>query len=273
VASWETVSTTGAPEYCFISEARMSFDAEIRQWRTLGDFVEHLATVPKPEWVRRITNHNTYKPNELTWRGLVSMNSMMETYKAKIPPWSAGPHLYLAAEAPNSADRGIWQMTPLAHPGVHAGPCNEDALGVEWVGDFQARRPSAAQYQLGLDVNVAICRAWGLTAANVNVHKECMPGRTCPGQYLPADELRATIAVALRDVWAAWGTAFPLPPEQRGWGIPQLWLQNAGALGAARSYETYVDANTSMQTFQGGMIIYEKLADRTSLLRRVRRIA
>lgn len=169
----------------------MTFDAQILHWPTVDAFVVYLKTVPRPAWCTGLCNHNTYIPNETQWRGLASMKSMQATYIGK--GWSAGPHLYLAAEAPNPADRGIWQMTPLSHVGVHAGPCNSSRLGIENVGDFEARPPTPAQYQLLLDINRAILKAWMLTPDTVNVHKECMPDRTCPGRYLDPNQLRADL--------------------------------------------------------------------------------
>ncbi len=171
----------------------MTFDIEIKHWPTVAAFAAYLAGVPRPAWCKRLTNHNTYVPNEFQWRGLKSIESMRDTYIGK--GWSAGPHLYLAAECPNPADRGIWQMTPLVRPGVHAGPCNADALGIENVGDFEARPPSAAQWQMCVAVNRAILRQWGLTPAAVNVHNECMPGRTCPGQHFDANKLRSDLSL------------------------------------------------------------------------------
>lgn len=63
------------------------------------------------------------------------------------------------------------------------------------------------------------------------------------------------------DIWALWGTAYPLPPEQRGWGIPQLWAENARWLGEARSEPIYriPDAQDGhnrfvVQLFRGGFI-------------------
>jgi len=137
------------------------------------------------------------------------MQSMMKTYIAK--GWTAGPHLYLAAEAPRSEDTGIWQMTPLAHQGVHAGVCNSDHLGVENVGDFQARPPSAAQWQLCIAVNTAICRLWRLAPAHVLVHRECMLDRTCPGRFFDANKMRADIQAALLT---------PVRGQYRALGVP-----------------------------------------------------
>lgn len=168
------------------------FDMQVIHWPTLAEFVMYLAEIDRPAWCHGITNHNTYIPNALQWRGLVSMQSMRQTYIGK--GWSAGPNLYLAAECSNPADRGIWQMTPIIHVGVHAGPCNSDHLGVENVGDFDAAPPSAAQYGLLLGVNRAILQRWGIPPEKVNVHNECMSGRTCPGKHLTGAQIRADLA-------------------------------------------------------------------------------
>lgn len=125
-----------------------------------------------------------------------SMLSMMRFYQSK--GWTAAPHLYIAAEAPDPTDIGIWQMTPLTHVGVHAVACNSNHLGVENVGDFEARPPSATQYQWLLDVNEVIMRCWSINASDIHTHKECVPGRTCPGRYLPADKLRSDLQMRLR---------------------------------------------------------------------------
>jgi hypothetical protein len=88
-------------------------------------------------------------------------------------------------------------MTPIQHQGTHAGQCNRDHLGIENVGDFNARPPSAAQYDLLLAVNRLIIDHWGLLPSNVNVHNECMAGRTCPGKYLTGAQIRADLAQPL----------------------------------------------------------------------------
>lgn len=63
------------------------------------------------------------------------------------------------------------------------------------------------------------------------------------------------------DIWALWGNAYPLPVEQRPWGIPQLWAENARWLKEARSNPMYaiMDAHDGhnrfvVQAFQGGAI-------------------
>lgn len=170
----------------------MAFDADIKHWPTLAAFTTVLERTPRPAWCHAICVHNTYIPNEHQWRGIASVQSCLATYVGK--GWSAGPHLFLAAEAPSSDHTGIFQLTPLTHIGVHAGPCNDDHLGIEVVGDFQARPPTPAQYGLLLAVARAILQAWMLTPDHVQVHNECMSGRTCPGKFLVASQLRADLA-------------------------------------------------------------------------------
>jgi hypothetical protein len=238
-----------------------SFDADFQHWPTLAAFTAYLQGVPRPAWCTGITNHNTYIPNELQWRGLASMQSMRATYIAK--GWSAGPHLYLCAEAPNPADTGIWQLTPLAHPGVHAGACNADHLGIENVGDFNARPPSPAQYTLLLAVNRAILAWWGIPPEKVNVHNECMAGRTCPGKYLTGTQIRASLNSAWSpapptDPFARWGDVGKPTGAAVGFATPRTWLVNQ-ALGKCVAPETYSTSGAySVTEFEHGLITYFK---------------
>jgi hypothetical protein len=238
-----------------------SFDADFQHWPTLAAFTAYLQGVPRPAWCTGITNHNTYIPNELQWRGLASMQSMRATYIAK--GWSAGPHLYLCAEAPNPADTGIWQMTPLGNVGVHAGACNADHLGIENVGDFNARPPSPAQYTLLLAVNRAILAWWGIPPEKVNVHNECMAGRTCPGKYLTGTQIRASLNSAWSpapptDPFARWGDVGKPTGAAVGFATPRTWLVNQ-ALGKCVAPETYSTSGAySVTEFEHGLIAYFK---------------
>lgn len=173
----------------------MAFDATIIHWRTIAEFAAALATIRRPAWCVGITHHNTYSPDDLHWRGMASMLSMRDYYR-DTKEWPSGPNLFLAAQCPNPADRGIWQMTPITHPGTHAGACNHDHLGIESVGDFQARPPSPDQYALLLAVTRLIMQQWGFPPASVNVHRDCMPGRTCPGKFLTSTQIRADLGKA-----------------------------------------------------------------------------
>lgn len=117
---------------------------------------------------------------------------MRATYIGK--GWSSGPNLYLCAKAPKASDTGIWQLTPITRPGTHAGACNSTHLGIESVGDFDRAPPSADQYALLITINLLIMQAWGLPPSSINVHRDCMPGRTCPGKYLTSEQIRADLS-------------------------------------------------------------------------------
>jgi len=173
----------------------MAFDSNLRHFRTIAEFTAYLQGVPRPAWAKGLTNHNTYIPDERTWRGMASMSSMRDHYIAL--GWSAGPHLFLAAAAPNPADTGIFQLTPISHVGVHAGACNASHVGIESVGNFQDRPPTDDQYTLLIAVNRAILEHWRLPPEAVNVHNECMAGRTCPGKYLTGTQIRADLSMPL----------------------------------------------------------------------------
>ena len=183
----------------------MAFDSQFIHWPTVASFVEYLTSVPRPAWCTGLTNHNTYRPNEYQWRGIASMRTMQAAYVAK--GWTSGPHLFLAAQSPNHATQGIWQMTPITHQGTHAGECNAHYLGIESVGDFNARPPTELQYNLLIAVNRAILKHWNIPYTSVNVHNECMPGRTCPGKYLTGDQIRASL---VPPAWAARCIGLPI---------------------------------------------------------------
>lgn len=174
----------------------MTFNSDIRQFKTSADLATHLATLKAPVWPHGSCYHNTYRPTESQWRGKASMQSMQATYEAK--GWTSGPHFYLALGSPDSANDGIWQMTPPASPGTHAGDCNSRYFGIEVVGDFQARPPSAAQQQLLIDV-VTILHRWATIDATLVAHRDCMLGRTCPGDafYALKSSLQQRLAAQL----------------------------------------------------------------------------
>lgn len=104
-----------------------------------------------------------------------------------------------------------------------------------------------------------------------------LPGHetSCPGPrwkaWKPAfvAQVNNLVKRAQPDPWTPWGSAYPLPEEQRGWGIPQLWRENTW-LGPATSYEVFPDSNTSIRTFKSGWIVYEKLANTAKVYRRAK---
>ena len=244
--------------------ARMAaFDADIKHWPTIAAFAAYLQGVPRPGWCTGITNHNSYQPDERNWAGMDSMTSMRDFYR-DTRKWSAGPHLFLAAAAPDPKNTGIFQMTPLGHVGVHAGACNGSRIGIEWVGNFEARPPTPDQYTLGIAVNLLILQHWGMPPENVNVHNECM-ARTCPGKYLTGTQIRDSLSSkpAPVDPFEAWGALGKPEGVAKGFAVPKAWLVNK-KLGACVSPETYsVSGKYSITEFAKGAILYFKARNTT----------
>lgn len=182
----------------------MTFNSINQLFKTPADLAAWLASAPPPVWHPiGSTYHNTLSPTEAEWRGKASMDSMQSYYISK--GWSAGPHCYLAQHSPNPADDGIWVMTPPTSPGIHSPSCNgppygppPGRFGVEMVGDFQAKPPSAVQQQLLIDA-VAVLHRWARLGPDLNAHRDC-DARTCPGDafYALKPQLQQRLAAALQ---------------------------------------------------------------------------
>lgn len=181
----------------------MSFDSTILRFANAAEYAAYLSAFPLPQWPagRPVgsTIHNTYKPAEIDWRGNASMLAMRGEYMRK--GWDSGPHVYVAVGSPQAAWDGVWQMTPPIRPGTHAGACNSGRFGIEVVGDFQSRHWSPAQRALLLDTLTALHR-WAGCGPDIVGHRDCMSGRTCPGQcaYDDLPQLRADLTGRLHSL-------------------------------------------------------------------------
>lgn len=242
----------------------MAFNSINRQFKTVNDFTAYLAILPAPTWgVIASCGHNTYRPTEAQWRGLVSMKSMQATYVAK--GWTAGPCLYVALGAPNPAHDGIFVMTPPTSEGIHGVTCNPTHFGVELVGDFQNNPPSAAQQTLFLDAIAALHR-WAKLGPLFNMHRDCVK-RTCPGDafYALKAQLQVGLVARLRtpstDPWHAWGAIDRPDLIAQKFAIPQLWLKNRATLGQCLRGERYDIPGVSRTMFQGGEVRFFKASD------------
>jgi hypothetical protein len=261
----------------------LPFVADIRQFVTAASLAAYLDTLPRPDWPGDgpvgSTAHNTYRPTAAQWSGRASMDSMVTTYKAKTPvAWDRGPHFYFVVGAPNPKHNGIWMMTPPSVPGIHAGDCNKDYFGCELVGDYQSSAPPAALQTLFLD-GLAVLHRWARIGAVLNAHRDCMPGRTCPGDALYAIVPRLQVQLAVRlaaaplppapppglDWVALWGPVAPPDQTSWAWSIPQLWKVHHLRLGPCIATMQGDDAHgLVVQCFQGGDIRGRIIAGKTS---------
>ena len=160
----------------------------------MASFAAWLTTQSPLDWAPvGSTYHNTFTPDESQWRGHASMTNMAGFYAAK--GWTTGPHLFLAS---GTAHDGIWVMAPPTMPGTHAGACNSTRFGIEVVGDFDQRLMTRAQLMLLTQAATALHR-WANLGPDIVAHRDCMPGRTCPGNaaYVQKPIIQAMLSAAL----------------------------------------------------------------------------
>lgn len=228
--------------------------AALNTQHTPQSFASYLAAHAPPVWVKGSCYHNTYKPTEADWRGEATMDAMQAHYVSL--GWSSGPHLFLALDAPNPAHNGIWIMTPPTQPGTHAGDCNSGFFGVEVVGNFQAALPSAAQQDLLIDT-LALLHRWARLGPVLVAHRDCMPGRTCPGDafYALKPSLQRRLqSVLSADPWPArWGPIATPDQTSWEWDVPKTWKLHWQRLGQCISSALYDHAHgLVVQCFEGG---------------------
>lgn len=159
---------------------------------TLDAYLQALLPFHKPAWISGITIHHSYVPTRAQFHGRTTMENTKQFYIAK--GWSAGPHLFLAALTPDPCNDGIWAGTPLASPGIHAGKCNSDHIGIEVVGNYDAEPWPAPVSTLVYGVVLALMK-WGhISPAHVQGHRECLNDKSCPGSKINMDQVRAELA-------------------------------------------------------------------------------
>jgi len=181
------------------------FLMDVRQWRTVAAFRAHLAAHDKrgvAPWATGITVHHTAVPTAATWRGAASMRAMARFYTQKTPPWDRGPQIFSVSGAPNPADDGIWQMTPLNARGIHAVSFNATRWGWEVVGDFDTTRWDAGTSALALG-GLAALHDWAgwstVRESTLNGHRDDpKTDKTCPGAAIDIASVRRGVAALLQ---------------------------------------------------------------------------
>jgi len=214
----------------------VTFDSTIMRFATAAELAAYLSAFPSPAWrPSGSTIHNTYKPVERDWRGHTSMLAMRSEYMRK--GWTSGPHFYVAVGSPQAAWDGVWQMTPPLRPGTHAGACNAHRFGIEVVGDFQARHWTTPQRQLLLDTLTALHR-WAGVGPDLVGHRDCMAGRTCPGQFAYDDlgQLRADLAQRLTQLRTGKVRGAAVYQQRDGSGTVAKWLAPGDRITIDRDY-------------------------------------
>lgn len=253
------------------------FDWTAQRWGTVSEFSAYLSGIKVPTWFNRIVIHHTWKPVQVDWRGMQSMAVLERYYRDVVEwrdasgvirrGWSSGPNMFVCLGSPSPEWDGIYQGTPIGHQGTHAGKCNSSSIGIEVVGNFDLTPWSGDLHVLMLDICVAICRWAGRTAKIIVGHRDCGSPKTCPGSAIDLVSFRGQVDAILitNGIWDLWGKEYPLPPEQRIYGIPQAWLTNMRSattlkLGKAESFPVYDHTldDFCVQLFERGAIRYYK---------------
>jgi hypothetical protein len=177
----------------------VSFAADIRHWPTVEAFAAHLAAhdPASSAWVKGLTYHHTWKPTASAWRGRSSIDGLLRYYRDQVVwydgagrrriGWSAGPHLFVGPD-------GIWQLTPLNVPGIHAVSFNRTHWGLEVVGNYDRVSWQEPIRSLALGAGAALLRWRGLPASAVNGHRDDpKTAKSCPGWAIDLDWVRAEL--------------------------------------------------------------------------------
>jgi hypothetical protein len=168
------------------------FAWQTTQYSTLDAYRAALMPFKVPSWIKGITLHHSLVPTRAQWRGYTTMEGTKQYYIDK--GWSAGPHLFLAADVPHIGAAGIWAGTPLAVSGIHAGGCNPDHIGIEIVGDYDREPWTAAVSDLVYGVTLLLMDWADIAPAQVLGHRECLPNKSCPGTKINMDTVRSVLA-------------------------------------------------------------------------------
>jgi hypothetical protein len=171
----------------------MRFSSDIRQWPDGAALAAHLARhdVALGAWCRALVLHHTVVPTLAQWRGRRSMDALQRYYIGL--GWDSGPHLFIAVGSPRAQDDGIWQLTPLSEPGIHAGRCNAYSVGIEVVGHYDTVAWSSSMRRMVYDVLVRLQR-WQQRPITIIGHRDCGSPKSCPGRAINIDVVRADVA-------------------------------------------------------------------------------
>ena len=180
----------------------MTFASDIRQWKTIEEFAKHLSLHDPAicNWVNGAIVHHTYRPLQSQWRGKATMEGLKQFYIDK--GWTAGPHLFLAENSPNPEDNGIWQLTPLNIPGIHANACNPTTWGIEVVGDYDAQPwdDNTKRLTVGSIGELFKWRVLTVNNKSIRPHKECNPTKSCPGNAINMNDVRSWITAYMAQI-------------------------------------------------------------------------
>ncbi len=171
----------------------------------IEQFKSYLTSLGRaPFWLKGVTVHHSYIPDQNTWRGQSTMSGMQNYYQNRVEwkdgngvvhrGWSAGPQLFLAP------DNKFWIGTPLNQQGIHAGAFNSSFIGIENIGNFDIAPPSDIVRNRCMDAIIAIFQWKGITQVSLDTvrgHRECGSPKSCPGSKWDMNAFRRDLGLAL----------------------------------------------------------------------------
>lgn len=227
--------------------------------RTIADFEAYLSGLPVPTWAKGATIHHTLKPRVEDWRGKRTMDGIARHYRQTMK-WDRGPHLFLAKGTPDRVNDGIWLGTPLTMTGIHAGVCNSSRIGIEVVGDYDNAPWSSPLADLVYGVLIALGKWAKFNPITTNGHRECLPNKSCPGNAINMNVVRAEVKRRMEPDWQALFGDHVFRPES-GFGQAFVKAHRAGkSLGRALTAEFDDPLGVTMQRFQNAILTYTELA-------------
>ena len=145
------------------------------------EFLEHVNQLEFSRFFRpnKLVIHHTWRPKKHDWNGEKSILGLKAYYERK--RWSAGPHLFIAED-------GIWLFTPMNKVGIHAGSGNFRSIGIEVVGDYDARVWSGKTKNYALFAISILMSNLDINTEQIKFHSD-YSGKSCPGYAITKEWL------------------------------------------------------------------------------------
>lgn len=194
------------------------FDWDGRLFTTIADFETFLrdpaVLAQLRAWAIRVTAHHTWKPTVAGWMmntGAANLKGLIRTWRDD-NGWTTGPNMVIAPE-------GIYLASGIDGPGIHAGVCNGNGVGIEIVGNYDNTYWQEPIRSFVFGAFVALSRALGNTQQDViekkrvNGHRECLPNKSCPGNGIDLDKFRRDVAARMTITPQTDKTVIGVPPS------------------------------------------------------------
>lgn len=164
-------------------------------FRTVEEFQAYLGNLLPPKWFKKVAVHHTVIPTVKQWRGLATMQSMLNFYQSL--HWGSYPHIFAAPD-------GIWQMNNVLLKGTATNAANDFSIAVEVVGNYDKHVWQEPVYSYAV-ASIASLQRWNnLNERDIVFHRTYNNTKSCPGNAIHfnwvVDQLQAYNADDLNKV-------------------------------------------------------------------------